>query len=167
MHEGFGLPVMQGLAYEKPVIARSLPATRELHARLGAPANLLFYSSTSDLLNLLRDGIPRWQPEPPASEHGWDAAAAQIAELLDKSINNMRYEEVLVRRIRYLNRKCVADLPAVFSSRELAQRVKDIENSFSWRITRPLRTLADVVLRFRAKAFHILFKAHPKSKGFG
>jgi glycosyltransferase involved in cell wall biosynthesis len=62
-HEGFGLPVMQGLAYGKPVIARSLAVTRELSARLGNPVNLFLYSSTSDLFGLLRAGIPQWRPE--------------------------------------------------------------------------------------------------------
>jgi glycosyltransferase involved in cell wall biosynthesis len=152
MHEGFGLPVLQGLAYGKPVIARSLPATRELSHRLGQPKNLLLYSSTPDLLTLLQKGIPKWQPETLSSGHDWDRAAEQIAELLEKCLNDVRYEEVLVPRIRYFSRKSLQDVPEVFPSRDLAQRVADLENSFSWRITRPLRTLADLALRLRAGA---------------
>jgi glycosyltransferase involved in cell wall biosynthesis len=162
-HEGFGLPVLQGLAHGKPVIARSLPATRELCDRLGGPANLLLYSSTPDLLNLLRDGVPKWEPETLASEHDWDAAGEQIAVLLDTSISDVRYEEVLVPRIRSLHRKRVLGAP---EPGELAQRVADLENSLSWRITRPLRTVAGVLLWLRARASrNVLGARSPKRSG--
>jgi hypothetical protein len=168
MHEGFGLPVLQGLGYRKPVIARSLPSTRELSARLGHPANLLLYSSTPDLLNLLGAGIPKWQPQTFSSEHDWYRAAAQIAELIEACIHDLRYEEVLLPRLRYISRPPLQDVPQVFSSGELVQRIADLENSFSWRVTRPLRYLADIALRLKAEASRAsrnLVRARQKGNG--
>jgi glycosyltransferase involved in cell wall biosynthesis len=150
MHEGFGLPILHGLGYEKPVIARSLPATRELSHQLGNPKNLWLYSSTPNLVNLLEAGVPRWQPETISSKNDWDRAALQVAELLESCLNRVRYEEVLIPRVRYFDRRSLRDIPAVFPSSELAQRVADLENSFSWRVTRPLRTLADFALWLKA-----------------
>jgi hypothetical protein len=144
-HEGFGLPILKGLGYRKPVIARSLPVTRELAGQLGHPRNLLLYSSTSNLVDLLRAGVPEWQPEAISNDHGWDAATAQIAGVLEQALQNIQYEEVLMPRIRYSQ--------GGFSNREMEYRVADLENSMSWRITRPLRLLADLFLRIQKAIF--------------
>src|SRR4029077_1968532 len=49
-YEGFGIPVIESLAYSKPVLARSIPVMRELRERLPARENPILYSSTKDLV---------------------------------------------------------------------------------------------------------------------
>jgi hypothetical protein len=144
MHEGFGLPILRGLGWRKPVIARSIPATRELAAELRS-ANLLLYSSTPDLVGLLRAGLPVWRPETVSNMHNWGAVVAQIAAVIDEVLSRAQegrhYEDVLLPRIQYSR--------GGFSNKQNARRVIELENSLSWRITRPLRMLMDVYLRVR------------------
>jgi glycosyltransferase involved in cell wall biosynthesis len=149
-HEGFGLPVLWGLGSRRPVIARSIRATRELAVQLQHPANLRLYSSTSHLVELLRSGFPEWHTESFSSTHNWNAVAAQIRNVIEHLLRRpdagIQYQEVLVPRIRYSQ--------GGFSNREnreLAYRVADLENSLSWRLTRPLRMLADVYLGLRKR----------------
>jgi glycosyltransferase involved in cell wall biosynthesis len=141
-HEGFGLPILRGLGCRKPVVARSIPATREVAAELRS-ANLLLYSSTPALIELLRLGLPTWQPESTSNTHNWSMVAAQIGAVLDEVLNEAQdgrhYEEVLLPRIQYSR--------GGFSDKENARRVVELEASLSWRITRPLRMLADLYLR--------------------
>ena len=58
IYEGFGLPILEGLAYEKPVLARSIPVTHVIQERINSPGNLILFSSTSDLVERLKTGIP-------------------------------------------------------------------------------------------------------------
>jgi glycosyltransferase involved in cell wall biosynthesis len=152
LYEGFGLPILRGLGWRKPVIARSIPPTRELAAQLQHPANLLLYSSTSDLLDLLQSGIPAWQPETISSNHTWAAVTEEIANVIEHLLNRVQtythYEEILIPRIRY-SQEGFANKQMAVANKQMAHRVTDLENSFSWRITRPLRMLADVYLGLR------------------
>jgi glycosyltransferase involved in cell wall biosynthesis len=143
-HEGFGLPILRGLAWKKPVVARSIPATREVASELRS-ANLLLYTSTPDLVRLLRSGFPVWQRETISNRFNWSMAAARIGAVIDEVVSkppdSRHYEEVLLPRLQYCR--------GGFSNKQNARRVTELESSVSWRITRPLRMLVDVYLRFR------------------
>ena len=74
LYEGFGLPVMEALAHRKPVLARDMPASRELRERTGAGENLALYGSTRDLVARLRAGLPEWrETSTPCAGENWDA----------------------------------------------------------------------------------------------
>ena len=63
-YEGFGLPVMKALAYNKPIVARSLPTTKELAEALDAGTNIRFYDTTQDLIHILRNEDLHWSNMP-------------------------------------------------------------------------------------------------------
>jgi glycosyltransferase involved in cell wall biosynthesis len=157
LHEGFGLPILRGLAARTPVIARSIPSTREVAAQLNYPDNLILYSTTSELIELLRPGIPAWRAETILNDHNWDAVAGQIGAVIEHVLQEAErcawYEEILVPRIRYSQ--------GGFSDKETADRVKELENSLSWRITRPLRKMADVCFGLRKRGSGVPRKSVP------
>jgi hypothetical protein len=173
-YEGFGLPVVEGLAHRKPVFARDMPVMRELYERLGAPANLVLYNSTADLVARLREGLPDWH-EPPRENGpaagGWNAAACRLGTLFRELLDQVSFDEVLVPRLEHfellnyyagMDRDGLASPAPAGETREHLKRlgrvVEDREaqiaamrRSLSWRITDPLRAFADIFLKMAGK----------------
>jgi GT2 family glycosyltransferase/glycosyltransferase involved in cell wall biosynthesis len=165
VYEGFGIPVVKSLAYGKPVLARSIPTTCAIKEKLGEDENLILYSSTDELVRLLRQGFPTWNNG--AGGHGdafggWDAAAEQIGQFLCGVGQAVSFNEVLVPRLQHMRlleekqqaqgRANAASPPNATGVLNSEAQIQRIYNSWSWRVTAPMRRLADVYLRFRRKA---------------
>jgi GT2 family glycosyltransferase len=109
-YEGFGIPVVESLAYSKPVLARSIPVIRELREELPAKDNLILYGSTKDLVARLAEGFPKWQPVASlangsangAGPVGWASGTAQIGEFLWSLLDGWSFSEHLLPRLRYM-----------------------------------------------------------------
>jgi hypothetical protein len=170
-YEGFGIPVLESLAKRKPVLARDIPALREVWERLGAPGNVVFYSSTRDLLARLAGGVPEWRESARPYGPGWDESVRQLGEFFENLLESVSFGEVLVPRLEQLRliESYAGLLPPEDSRRQvpvrtlqviagLQARLKDQEarnedllHSLSWRLTAPLRALGAVWLKLRGQ----------------
>jgi len=87
-YEGFGLPMVQGLAYGRTVVARASALVDELAELYRGPGRLLTYTTDRELVELLNrltrgevpDGVPLGT-HPSAGRWTWDAAAATMLDV--------------------------------------------------------------------------------------
>lgn len=105
-YEGFGLPVVEGLAYGRPVIVRRSPLWEEIggHARL--PGRLVPFDDAMSLVTVVGrvlEGMPVEEipmglllssGEP---AEGWRECAARLLRLLDRSLANACVERWMHR----------------------------------------------------------------------
>ena len=87
-YEGFGFPLIKGLAYEKPVIMRDGEMARQMAGLLGGSRNIVLYRDTASMAAMVAENPPRWQTEP--RTHGarrWADSAAEIAACLTEIIS--------------------------------------------------------------------------------
>jgi GT2 family glycosyltransferase/glycosyltransferase involved in cell wall biosynthesis len=162
-YEGFGFPVLEGLARHKPVLARSIPVLREIRERIGASENLIFYSSTDELIERLKQGFPAWRDgtmNGNGAPHDWNAAALRMGSFISESVSAVDFERVLVPRIRQIqllgqhSERTGGPALSLRGSEEVAialqereKQIQDIHASWSWRLTSPMRRLASVCLQ--------------------
>jgi GT2 family glycosyltransferase/glycosyltransferase involved in cell wall biosynthesis len=104
--EGFGIPVVESLAYSKPVLARSIPVIRELREHLPVKDNLILYGSTKDLIARLHEGFPKWQScvdsAGCAGVTSWASGTAEIGEFLRGLIGSWSFSDHLIPRLAYM-----------------------------------------------------------------
>ena len=181
-YEGFGIPVVESLAYSKPVLARSIPVIRDLRERLAAKDNLILYGSTKDLVARLREGFPKWQygARESNSQISWNSGTAEIGEFLHGLLPLWSFTGQLLPRLAFMRvledhrYELQGPLPGTIVSdeddeesklkkkidpRELQQlktalRVRDIQiaelkESWSWKITAPVRALGSLFMKGR------------------
>lgn len=140
LYEGFGLPIMEGLAHRRPVLARDLPTAREIRDGSGAGENLILYSTTRDLVRRLQAGFPVWREEaagPPGP--GWDEVARTIGRFVDEVLAAAPQLDVLLPRLEHVW--------ALESAAGGGGDILALKQSFSWRLTAPLRAASDLVAR--------------------
>jgi GT2 family glycosyltransferase len=169
VYEGFGIPVVKSLAYGKPILARSIPTTCAIKKKLNDDENLILYSSTEELVQRLRQGFPEWKNGTgghgdPCS--GWDAITDQIGQFLVKVSRSLSLNDVLVPRLQHMrlleekkprhgqaaSAESGADPQGVSAAlRDREAQIRDLHNSLSWRVTAPMRRLADVYLHLKGQ----------------
>jgi hypothetical protein len=105
-YEGFGIPVVESLAYSKPVLARSIPVIRELREQLPGKENLILYGSTKDLVARLNEGFPRWLEGAAGSDGAgpisWASGTAEMGEFLWSLLDSWSFTEDLMPRLAYM-----------------------------------------------------------------
>jgi glycosyltransferase involved in cell wall biosynthesis len=170
IYEGFGFPVVKSLAYRKPIFARSIPTNRAICEKLGEDKNLILYCSTNDLVSRLRRGFPAWHDgtvaNGPARE-GWDAVVEQIGHFLCRVSQAVSFGDVLVPRLRHMRlleagqqakpsnssaantASSKEELTTALQVREA--QIQDIYHSWSWRVTAPMRRIADACLSLKKR----------------
>ena len=104
-YEGFGIPVIESLAYSKPVLARSIPVIRELREQLAAKENLILYGSTKDLVARLKEGFPKWRVATESngsSPVSWASGTAEIGDFLRGLFDSWSFTGNLLPRLAYM-----------------------------------------------------------------
>jgi GT2 family glycosyltransferase len=149
-YQGSGSAIVKALGYRKPVLAGSTPLTREIRDQLADKTNLHFYSSTGELVSMLRGNPPVWQcreaPAETEATHGWSSAAALLLAAVESAIEAHSLEGILLPRLeeRFAEGEESSRIRAVEAELETRdQQISEIYDSMSWRITEPLRRIAD------------------------
>jgi GT2 family glycosyltransferase len=164
LYEGFGFPVLESLAYEKPIFARAIPVIQAIRDKIGRPDNLILFSSTNELIEQLRQGFPTWSNNgaPPLDQAtgNWDATTRSIGNFLQETVRTLDFDNVLLPRIAQmylLEQRAEApgdgvsilgkpySLAAAVRDRDL--QIQQIHASWSWRLTSPVRWLGGRYLR--------------------
>jgi GT2 family glycosyltransferase len=130
-YEGFGIPVLEALAANRPVFVRPLPVFKELWEGHHRNPNIHFYETTNELIEHLRV-IPHWQ-EPQASplDMGTERSAREIRELLEACLLKVDYRTI-TERLRAVPdyappvaaQRLVPETNADLAARFFAQRVE-------------------------------------------
>ncbi len=94
--EGFGFPTLNALAARRPLFARRLPVTEEIHQALGHNPNVHFFETTSELIEMLRT-IPAWHSEPPWPGEDPLRTARELRSALEAAMQTVTYETVVAR----------------------------------------------------------------------
>jgi glycosyltransferase involved in cell wall biosynthesis len=93
-YEGFGLPVVNALAYGRTVVARDSALVREIGGIYQGPGRLVVYGSETDLVNrLLRLAHGRWVPEialgsDGRTPFGWAHVARDIEAFIEDLVRS-------------------------------------------------------------------------------
>ena len=176
-YEGFGIPVVESLAYSKPVLARSIPVIRDLKERLAAKDNLILYGSTKDLLARLKEGFPKWQfgAKENSNQISWNSGTAEIGKFLHGLFEAWSFTDQLLPRLAYMRvlrdhrYELQGPLPGAIASdeetkltkkidpRELQElktalrdrdlQLKELKESLSWKLMAPVRALGSMFMR--------------------
>jgi GT2 family glycosyltransferase len=169
VYEGFGFPVVKSLAYGKPILARSIPTNQAIREKLGAYENLILYSSTTELVEKLRKGFPKWSPDTGSGGNsgGWEEITEQIGQFLGTLTGAVSFNDVLLPRLKHM--RLLAESQLAYSRARAAgidsdeirsqtlslqnheARIADIYQSWSWRLTAPMRSLGTAYQRLRRK----------------
>lgn len=87
-YEGFGFPILNAVAWSKPVFARDLPAYREIAAASPDSKNIHLFETTEEIVAAAISGKYPWQPPDtnsvkpyPWAESGKEILAAVIGKL--------------------------------------------------------------------------------------
>jgi glycosyltransferase involved in cell wall biosynthesis len=103
-YEGFGLPVFEGLSYDRTVVVRDSALVRELAPRYRGPGRLFVYSTERELVDLLgrldrgdTAGSLDLAPRDRRDVWNWDACGAMMLQTLDALIAGAPSPQMLRR----------------------------------------------------------------------
>ena len=101
-YEGFGLPLLNALAAERPVFVRPLPVFEEINLALGGEGNLHVFQTIQDLVDQLRT-LPVWNPQRASPGRPGDSVRVtnDVRDALTAALSKVSYERI-VRRLRAL-----------------------------------------------------------------
>jgi len=157
-YEGFGIPVLESLAFSKPVLARAIPVLQDIRARIPAAENLILYASTAELLARLQEGFPVWKPGPAESDGdapaNWEVVTRRIGGFLRDLLQDWSFSGTLVPRLEHMQLLAGRiDRPA--PSPALLQPEAAVESAGSTALTEQVRQISDLDLAVRDRDIRI------------
>ncbi len=153
LYEGFGIPLLDALALERPFIARSLPPLIEINDRLGGDPNVHLVHSLAAMIELLRDP-PQWRTRPAAGHLANDGerAARDIISMIEQALAALSYDRILTR-LRVLHAITYAHL----STGQATNNADSAARRLGQGVERVMRPLFRVPLVYRT--FQLAFRA--------
>ncbi|ELX9580972.1 FkbM family methyltransferase [Escherichia coli] len=124
-YEGFGFPLLHGLAQFKKVFLRNLPVYHEIIGELRSGSeNVVFFESLSDLPDILKRTDLNWLGDAAYGEEaGWERSAKEVIRSLESSVKNINSTHV-AERLRWFERSFVSTAYMPFSSnRTVAENI--------------------------------------------
>jgi glycosyltransferase involved in cell wall biosynthesis len=123
--EGFGLPIMHGLARRKPVVARDLPVFREIQQRIHEAPNLHLFETTVEMVRFVA-ARPAWdnrEAEPPLPLQSWADMAKAMRDALVDAGKRITYRGLRDRLLEAQACREIVELEAIRAqqARELAE----------------------------------------------
>jgi glycosyltransferase involved in cell wall biosynthesis len=123
--EGFGLPIMHGLAKRKPVVARDLPVFAEIRQRVREARNLHLFETTVEMVRFAATR-PVWdnrEVAPPLPVQSWADMARAMRDALAEAGRRMTYRGLLDRLVEAQACRKIAKLEAIRAeqAREIAE----------------------------------------------
>jgi hypothetical protein len=123
--EGFGLPIMHGLARRKPIIARDLPVFREIRERIREARNLHLFDTTIEMVRFAATR-PAWdirEVDPSRPVQSWADMARTIREALAEAGKRLTYGDLRDRLLEAEACRKIAKLEAIRAeqAREIAE----------------------------------------------
>lgn len=140
-YEGFGMPILNALALQKPILARRIPPAQEIHRNLAYDPNLHFFDTTGELVELLRSP-PTWKEraEIEMLKTDGDRQASDILGIIERCLPAANYGQIL-DRVR-------ATQTVLRQSGETATEVpKDNAGSAAYRIGRATERMLKPMLK--------------------
>lgn len=99
-YEGFGFSLLHALALRKPVVARDIPATREIMAQFGSTSGVFLYSNERELEAALRSAIKaKKSTVHDESGEDWATWSTALLKFLEELVATKRVYGMLVKRI--------------------------------------------------------------------
>ena len=102
LYEGFGFPLMEGIAAGKPVIAYRSDLTLDIARRIGAPSNLFLFEAFADIPRMVEQALNlvRTPTElPRRGEDGWQRSIEEIVATLEAvQVKPLNYRRIVKRQ---------------------------------------------------------------------
>ena len=147
--EGFGLPILHGLARRKPVVARDLPVFREIRQRLPEARNLHLLDTTAEMVRFAATR-PIWDSEatiPPSPVQRWASMAKVISDALMEAGKKVTFGDLRGRLVEAQACREIASLEAL-----VAERTKEIAlMKLSWEPPADVSDMPAQAARFASK----------------
>lgn len=140
-YEGFGFPLLHGLAHNKKVFVRDIPVYHEISAKIQhGKENIIFFNSLPELQKLLTQTSLEWAGASAVGESdGWIRSATEVIRTLEPKIANASLDRT-TERFRFFELMFMQNLPgstasASYSVQEsIAARIANV----TFRIVRKL-----------------------------
>jgi GT2 family glycosyltransferase len=153
-YEGFGFPLVKGVAYGKSVVVRESELVTELQRNLPEGASIYRFRAISEIPGMIRMALNQDNSsadpcgvDAPGLGVSWEMVAAQVVENIDSLMRNVGDGGRVINRLRQismLGNGLGRDAGMAFH----VETLDDIYKSRSWRITRPLRRMSKFVQEF-------------------
>jgi hypothetical protein len=130
-YEGFGFPLMEALAHQRPVLVRKLVPFEEIASKLELGAdNIHWFGDLGDLERLLRRGVSPWKGGPARGEpDGWQRSALEILEGIRVMIEAATLSSVSERYLAFQKEygpDCPPESPPERASRLIGESIETL-----------------------------------------
>ena len=151
-YEGFGIPIVKSVAYNKVVYARQSALVDEILRHLDQSHLVKTYKNLRDLPSIIDDANASYQEIGERCETiTWDHVAFGVTNIINQILDHPDGGYRMRRRISALHAidKKLINTPSIYDYEALRKEIENMSMSRSWRITKPLRVTASTIRKIR------------------